>query len=116
MNMPSRSLVMSLLITLLLTGGGAGAMAAGGPGNAGSGVPAIGRAPHSSSALLPSPIDQSTDAQSTTVTYTYDAAGRLIEANYGSVAITYGYDNSGNLLQRTVTRTSRQLYLPLLLR
>ncbi len=33
-----------------------------------------------------------------TVTYGYDAAGRLIKAEYGDVAITYTYDAAGNVL------------------
>ncbi len=33
-----------------------------------------------------------------TVTYGYDAAGRLIKAEYGDVAITYTYDPAGNVL------------------
>lgn len=59
---------------------------------------------------------RTTQRASRTVTYTYDAAGRLTVADYGDVAITYRYDNAGNLLQRTVTATSRQLYLPLLIK
>ena len=39
-----------------------------------------------------------------TVQYGYDAAGRLISANYGDGnAITYTYDAAGNLLRREVT-------------
>ena len=39
-----------------------------------------------------------------TVQYGYDAAGRLISANYGEGnAITYTYDAAGNLLRREVT-------------
>jgi YD repeat-containing protein len=37
-----------------------------------------------------------------TVNYTYDAAGRLIKADYGDKAITYTYDKAGNLLERKV--------------
>jgi uncharacterized protein (TIGR03437 family) len=41
------------------------------------------------------------------VTYSYDAAGRLIKADYGAAgAITYSYDKAGNLLSRTVTSGS----------
>lgn len=36
--------------------------------------------------------------------YTYDAAGRLIKADYGEGrTITYAYDANGNLLDRVVT-------------
>lgn len=39
-----------------------------------------------------------------TVNYTYDAAGRLIRADYGSgTSIAYTYDAAGNLLSRMVT-------------
>lgn len=34
------------------------------------------------------------------VTYTYDAAGRLIKADYGGNTVIYTYDASGNLLRR----------------
>ncbi len=38
------------------------------------------------------------------VTYKYDAAGRLVTADYGSAGvITYTYDKAGNLTNRTVT-------------
>ena len=41
---------------------------------------------------------------SATIQYTYDAAGRLTQADYGgAAAIAYAYDANGNLLQRTVT-------------
>jgi|Deesub1362A_J573_1020465.scaffolds.fasta_scaffold17696_3 YD repeat-containing protein len=37
----------------------------------------------------------------TSITYTYDAAGRLVGADYGEgQVITYTYDANGNLLQR----------------
>ena len=39
-----------------------------------------------------------------TITYSYDAAGRLVQADYGEgKGITYGYDAAGNLVQREVT-------------
>ena len=53
-------------------------------------------------------------ADGPTVTYTYDDAGRLIEADYGGVQIVYDYDNAGNLLTRKVE--FENLYLPLVLR
>jgi len=38
------------------------------------------------------------------VQYSYDAAGRLILADYGGgKTISYSYDKAGNLLNRTVT-------------
>ncbi len=41
---------------------------------------------------------------SMTIHYSYDDAGRLLQADYGAVAtIDYVYDANGNLLQRTVT-------------
>lgn len=48
-----------------------------------------------------------TPAVAGTVTYTYDDAGRLIEADYdGGKSITYTYDNAGNLLQQVTTVSS----------
>ena len=38
------------------------------------------------------------------VAYKYDAAGRLVTADYGAAGlITYTYDKAGNLTNRTVT-------------
>jgi YD repeat-containing protein len=54
--------------------------------------------------------------RSATITFAYDAAGRLTQADYGSKSITYTYDNAGNLLRRTVAAASQGLYLPLVLR
>ena len=52
----------------------------------------------------------------TTITYTYDGAGRLVKADYGDGnSINYTYDAAGNLLSRTIDRTFR-IYLPLVLR
>jgi hypothetical protein len=48
-----------------------------------------------------------------TVTYAYDGAGRLVEANYGAIHITYVYDDAGNLVARELTW---DVYLPLVLR
>jgi YD repeat-containing protein len=43
-------------------------------------------------------------AAASTVSYTYDEAGRLIKADYGDgKTIEYTYDNAGNLLQKTIT-------------
>jgi YD repeat-containing protein len=54
--------------------------------------------------------------QASTITYTYDDAGRLTEANYGDKAIKYTYDAAGNLLKREVTGTGGEgevaLYFP----
>jgi hypothetical protein len=41
-----------------------------------------------------------------TVTYSYDAAGRLIKADYGTQSIAYTYDSAGNILQREVSAAS----------
>ena len=39
-----------------------------------------------------------------TVAYTYDTAGRLTKADYGSAgSISYEYDKAGNLTKRTMT-------------
>ena len=43
-------------------------------------------------------------ARPDSVSYSYDDAGRLIRASYGSgKTILYTYDNAGNLLRRLVT-------------
>lgn len=41
------------------------------------------------------------------VTYSYDAAGRLVKVDYGSAgSIVYTYDAAGNLTSRTVQAPS----------
>src|SRR5271156_4052371 len=41
------------------------------------------------------------------VDYTYDAAGRLIQVDFGNgKAIMYSYDPAGNILNRTVLNTT----------
>ena len=41
-------------------------------------------------------------SQALAASYTYDAAGRLLGADYGTgKSISYGYDNAGNLIQAT---------------
>ncbi len=48
---------------------------------------------------------------SMTIQYSYDDAGRLLQANYGGEsAIDYVYDANGNLLQRTVTADGEVTY------
>ena len=55
-------------------------------------------------------------APASTITYTYDDAGRLTGADYGDKAILYTYDAAGNLLKREVTGTAgageAALYFP----
>ena len=52
----------------------------------------------------------------TTVTYTYDDAGRLVQVTYGpSTHLSYTYDDAGNLLSRLVER-GFDIYLPITLR
>jgi len=52
-----------------------------------------------------------------TISYTYDDAGRLIQADYGNgQGLAYDYDAAGNLLRREVTGGGYALYLPLVLR
>src|SRR4051812_11789212 len=49
----------------------------------------------------------STAAYAERVTYTYDDAHRLIQADYGNGSvIAYAYDKSGNLLNRTVSSSA----------
>ena len=60
------------------------------------------------------PADQATSSR--TITFSYDSAGRLVQANYGSgKTIAYTYDKAGNLLSSAVTTVAR-LYLPLMMR
>ncbi|MEA3339390.1 MAG: RHS repeat domain-containing protein [Chloroflexota bacterium] len=54
-------------------------------------------------------------ADGPTVTYSYDAAGRLVGADYGNIYITYTYDAAGNLLARKI-EIEAEIYLPLVLR
>lgn len=50
-----------------------------------------------------------------TVIYTYDDAGRLVQADYGSKRVIYTYDAAGNLLSREI-EIRMGVYLPLVLR
>jgi len=43
-----------------------------------------------------------------TVRYSYDAAGRLVNADYGDASIAYMYDPAGNVLATTVTPVARE--------
>ena len=54
----------------------------------------------------------------TTVSYSYDHAGRLTQADYGDGAIGYTYDNNGNLLERIVSgeAAEQSLFLPIISR
>jgi YD repeat-containing protein len=59
--------------------------------------------------LLLSPVLTAEFLQSSqpvpTETYSYDAAGRLIQVTYGDgYRINYSYDNNGNILSKTITR------------
>jgi YD repeat-containing protein len=52
-----------------------------------------------------------------TITYSYDAAGRLAGANYdGQGGYRYTYDAAGNLLQRSAPGVTPSLVLPLIWR
>ena len=46
-------------------------------------------------------------------TCTYDDAGRLVQAGYGSKSIIYTYDDAGNLLSREI---GTKVFLPLVMR
>ncbi len=73
--------------------------------NKGTGGPAL---------LSSAPPSPRTSAQTCTIQYTYDAAGRLTSANYGnSQVLVYTYDPAGNLLG---IADHFGLYLPLVLK
>jgi YD repeat-containing protein len=45
---------------------------------------------------------EGSDSGASTISYTYDAAGRIVAADYGAGKSTsYAYDNAGNLLQNS---------------
>lgn len=47
-----------------------------------------------------------------TVSYTYDDAGRVIQADYGDgQVIQYAYDNAGNLLEREAVAAAQEITL-----
>ena len=73
-------------------------------------------AARSSPQYTPLPYDHanlsSTGVVSRTISYSYDAAGRLVIADYGTLLI-YSYDESGNLLSVSNRLT---VYVPLVLR
>jgi hypothetical protein len=48
-------------------------------------------------------------ASSHTIAYTYDAAGRLIQAYYGSKIVIYTYDDAGNLLRQSSVNLPAQV-------
>ncbi|MBM4461650.1 MAG: hypothetical protein FJ011_28480 [Chloroflexi bacterium] len=52
---------------------------------------------------------------STSISYAYDAAGRLVSANYGGAALAYTYDAAGNLVGVSPGGGGYSLYLPLAL-
>jgi YD repeat-containing protein len=68
------------------------------------------------SAVNPQSAIENRKSAGVAITYTYDAAGRLIQADYGSKRIIYTYDSAGNLTRREVTTGRAPLYLPLVLK
>jgi len=66
--------------------------------------------------LSSAPLPPSVPVQARTITYAYDAAGRLVSANYGGGAgIAYAYDAAGNLVGVS-PGGGRRRYLPLIMR
>jgi YD repeat-containing protein len=62
------------------------------------------------------PQSTAQEGHSSTITYTYDGAGRLVRADYGEGrCIVYTYDAAGNLLRRQVV-TKVDVYLPIVLK
>lgn len=52
-----------------------------------------------------------------TITFTYDNAGRLTEANYGSgTRITFAYDNAGDLLTMQTLAADLRIFMPVILK
>jgi len=100
-------LTLFFILSGLLIGQAQAALSRGGDGGA--------RRPSGQLAASLAPDAQ--PAASYSVRYTYDAAGRLLAADYGNgQRVMYAYDNAGNLLRRTVSMASQELYLPLVLR
>ena len=56
-----------------------------------------------------------TSRPTTTISYSYDDAGRLMQVDYGEGSIAYAYDSNGNLLERVVSgeAVEQVLYLPI---
>jgi len=91
----------------------------GNSGSAGARTQGIGSEGETTSlAFSPAPRFETGDSQSeVAITYTYDDAGRLVQADYGAGQdIAYTYDAAGNLLQREVTGASYPIYLPVIMR
>ena len=65
--------------------------------------------------LSSAPLPPSVPVQARTITYAYDAAGRLTQANYGGSSIAYTYDAAGNLVGVS-PGGGRRRYLPLIMR
>ena len=101
-------LVVALALLLVV---GAGVQGSGGAEGQGSPSAAL-RTGEGAAAQSPiSNIQYPTSSR--TVTYTYDDAGRLIQADYGGGAVLdYAYDAAGNLLGRG----RYNVYVPLVLR
>lgn len=77
----------------------------------------VGEAPVSTPHVFVTPAPPALEpaAQARSVSYAYDAAGRLVSADYGGVYILYIYDEAGNLLKQAVLEL-RRVYLPLVLK
>jgi len=92
-------LIAVLFLLLVVSAGTQGSRGAGVQGSKGAGE-------QSPTSNLQSPIS---------ISYAYDAAGRLVSANYSSGAgIAYSYDAAGNLLGVSA-EAGRGVYLPLVL-
>lgn len=60
---------------------------------------------------IPEPVSEP-EPEDALVAYQYDAAGRLVSADYGTAHITYAYDDNGNLLTRETITTESSAALP----
>jgi len=79
----------------------------------GARVAAVGTAGERWLALAPVEASKGAGSQARVLTYTYDGAGRLNQADYGGGStLTYVYDATGNLV-RVSPGGGVELYLPL---
>jgi YD repeat-containing protein len=108
LKMAITAIAITFILSILCAGGHEPSEAAAAPSPTENARPAL---------LAPPSANLASPSETTTITYTYDAAGRLVQADYGEGrGVTFGYDDAGNLLRREVTGDSYPAYLPVVLR